>query len=72
METIHVHTNRPPARILSEDAVDFVWVPEPLDVVQEREFRKRVNKTIKEKLPVLVNQKIRELQPNLQKEKQED
>lgn len=72
MEEININIKRPIASIVSEDAVDFVWVPEPLEDVRNREFKRQVNKAIKEKLPVLIQEKIDELQPNLHKEKQRE
>jgi len=72
MEEIKINLKKPVASIVSEDAVDFVWVPEPLEDVRERDFKRQVKKAIKEKLPVLVRQKIDELQPNLHKEKQRE
>ncbi|MCH7781435.1 hypothetical protein IID62_00045 [candidate division KSB1 bacterium] len=72
MDELKINVGKPVASILSEDAIDFVWVPEPLEDVRERNFERQVNKAIKEKLPVLVQQKIDELQPNLHKEKEQE
>lgn len=72
MEKIRVNVKNPVASIVSEDAVDFVWVPEPLEDVRKRDFKQQVNKAIKERLPFLVQKKIDELQPNLHKEKEQE
>lgn len=72
MEEIKINLKKPVVSILSEDAIDFVWVPEPLEDVRNRDFKRQVNKAIKERLPILVQQKIDELQPNLHKEKQRE
>ena len=70
MADFHIHVGKPIANILSSDKIDFVWVPEPLEEVQERTFRRSVIRAVKEKLPKLVQKKIVELQPNLHKEKE--
>ncbi len=40
--------------------------------MQKREFNRRLQKEIKQRLPVLIEQKIAEIQPNLEKEKAEE
>jgi len=70
MDNFHIKIDKPIANINSKDNVGIVWIPESFDEVQKREFKRKVNKAIKEKLPVLVRKKIEELQPNLHKEKE--
>lgn len=70
MDDIHIKIDKPLANITSSDNVGIVWVPEPFDEVQKREFKRLVNRAVKEKLPKLVRKKIEELQPNLYKEKE--
>lgn len=72
MDEIKINVKNPVATIISEDMIDFVWVPEPIEDVQKREFKRRVKKEIKEKLPVLVKQKLDELQPNMHRKMEEE
>lgn len=70
MDDFQIKIDKPLVNISSNDNIGIVWVPEPFDEVQKREFKQQVNRAVKEKLPKLVHKKIEELQPNLHREKE--
>jgi len=72
MADIHLKLDKPLVNVTTEDAIDLVWVPEPFEEVQKRDFNRRLKAELKKRLPKLIQQRINALQPNLQKEKDEE
>ena len=70
MADFFIPIKRPVATVVSSGNVEVVWVPEPFEVVQEREVNRRVNQAVKEKLERLFLEKLNELQPKIRQEKE--
>jgi len=70
MADFFIPIKRPVATVVSSGNVEVVWVPEPFEVVQEREINRRVNQAVKEKLERLFQEKLNELQPKIRQEKE--